>query len=179
MQEEKQTKPIEEEKPEKKKAEEKEKPEEKKQAEKKTDKKIVEKPKKTTAIVNGKDLRISTKYSVAICKMIRAKTIEKAIDMLNQAALFKRPIMTNKMNVGHKPGKGIMAGKYPINTIKEFIRLLKQLQANAIANELELEKYVIFCKANQASRPYRRRGMRFKRTNLFLKLELKKRGGKK
>jgi len=148
--------------------------------EEKKSRKQEEKPKKTTAIVNATDLRISTKYSTAICKMIRNHKIENAVKMLEQVLSFKRPVKTNKMEVGHKSGRGIMAGKYPINAVKEFIRLLKQLQANAIANELEIENYGIFCKADQASRPYRRRGMRFKRTHVTLKLmPIKKKGERK
>ena len=139
---------------------------------KKEEKKIEKNP-KTEAIVNGSDLRISTKYSAAICKMIRGKRIEEAIKLLEEVLAFKRPVKMNKLEVPHKKGKGVMAGRYPINASKEFLRLLKQLQANAIVNELELEKGVLFCKANKASRPYRSGGRQFKRTHLTLKLEIK------
>jgi hypothetical protein len=64
-----------------------------------------------------------------------------------------------------------MSGRYPINALGYFIKSLKSLKANAIANELELEKYIIFCKADVASRPYRRFGKgKFKRTHLTLRL---------
>src|SRR3989344_5062249 len=77
-----------------------------------------------------------------------------------------------KGEIPHRKGD-IMSGRYPIKTAGEFIRLLKSLKSNAIVNELESEKYVIFCKANLASRPYRRFGRaRFKRTNVQLKLIL-------
>ena len=67
-----------------------------------------------------------------------------------------------------------MAGRYPIKAVKEFIRIVKQLNSNAIANNVEPENKVIFCKANVASRPYRRGGTRFNRTHVTLKLEDKK-----
>jgi ribosomal protein L22 len=153
--------------------------------EKKVEKKeIIKGPKKTEAIVKGRNLHISTKHSIAICNLIRNKNIDKAILILEQAEKMKIPIpMTGE--IPHRKGK-IMSGRYPIKAITEFIKLLKGLRANAIMNELELEKYKIFCKSNIASRPYRRFGKgRFKRTHIEMKLILpvkkkkKKSGGKK
>jgi len=126
------------------------------------------KPKKTEAIVNARNLPISTKHSVAICNMIRNKEIDKAISLLEQAELKKIPVPM-RGEIPHK--KGIMSGRYPIGALGHFIKSLKVLKANALVNELELEKYKIFCKANLASRPYRRFGKgKFKRTHLTLKL---------
>jgi hypothetical protein len=71
--------------------------------------------------------------------------------------------------IPHK--KGIMSGRYPVNALGHFIKLLKSLNSNALVNELELEKYKISCKANLASRPYRRFGKgQFKRTHVEIKL---------
>jgi len=154
------------------------KPEEKKQdqkvEEKKPEKKKEEIKKKDYAIVNGNDLPISTKESMDVCSMIRGKTIETALKMLEEVIAFKRVVKMNKREVPHQKGKGVMAGRYPINASNEFIRLLKQLNANAIVNGLEIEKCKIFCKANFASRPYKRGGAKFKRTHVTLKLETKK-----
>jgi len=114
------------------------------------------------------NLSISTKQSIAICNFIRNKNIEKAILELEDAAKMKIPIPM-RGEIPHK--KGIMSGRYPVKSIKEFIRLLKSLKSNAIANELELEKVKIACIANVAARPYRRFGRkRFKRTNVEIKL---------
>jgi len=127
-----------------------------------------EKPKKTEAVVNGKDIPISTKYAVAICNYIRGKNIDNAISMLEKIEKMKKPIPM-KGEISHK--KGIMSGKYPVKAVREFVKLLKSLRANAIVNELELEKYKLFCKADIASRPYRRFGRtRFKRSHVQLKL---------
>lgn len=133
----------------------------------KQDKKEI-KPRKTEAIVNGKDMSISKKHAIAICNFIRGKNIDKAISELEQVIRLKKPIPM-KGEIPHK--KGIMSGRYPINASNAFIRLLKSLKSNAIVNELELEKYKISCKANIASRPYRRFGQgRFKRTHVTIKL---------
>jgi len=127
--------------------------------------------KKTEAVVNGSGLPVSTKHSIAICNFIRGKNIDYAIAILEDVQKFRRAVPM-KGEIPHRKGD-IMSGRYPIKTAGEFIRLLKSLKSNAIVNELESEKYVIFCKANLASRPYRRFGRaRFKRTNVQLKLIL-------
>jgi ribosomal protein L22 len=136
----------------------------------KIEKKVIEAKgaKKIDATVNGRSLHISTKHSMAICNFIRGKNIEWAISELEKAEKMKIAIPM-RGEIPHK--KGMMSGRYPVKAIKEFIRLLKSLKANAIANELELEKVKISCKANIASRPYRRFGRkRFKRTHVEIKL---------
>jgi len=158
------------------------KPEEKKQEqkietkveEKKPEKKKEEIKKKDYALVKGNDLSISTKESMDICSMIRGKNTETAIKMLEEVIAFKRVVKMNKREVPHQKGKGVMAGRYPINATKEFLRLVKQLNANAIVNGLEIEKCKIFCKADFASRPYKRGGAKFKRTHVLLRLEKNK-----
>ncbi len=130
--------------------------------------------KKKIAVVNGMGLRISTKQSVDICNMIRGKKVDNAIELLEEVVNYKRVVKMNTREVGHKKGKGVMAGRYPVTAAKEFIRLLKQLRANALVNEIEYENLVIFCKANKASRPYRRSGTQAKRTHVTLMLEEKK-----
>lgn len=126
-------------------------------------------PKKTEAIVNGRNIPISTKKAIAICNYIRGKNIDNAILMLEEVEKMKRAVPM-KGEIPHRRGR-IMSGRYPVKSVKEVTQLLKSLKSNAIANGLELEKYVIFCKADVASRPYRRFGtMRFKRTHILLKL---------
>jgi len=133
-------------------------------------------PKKNEAVVNGMNLSISTKHSIAICNFIRGKYIDLVIKGLEEVVDKKRAIRM-KGEIPHRKGKRMMSGRYPVKASKEFIKLLKSLKANAIVNELELEKYEIFCKANVAPRPYKSFGQgRFKRTHVTLKLiPLKKR----
>jgi len=136
--------------------------------EKGSESKASESVKKTEAVVNAKSLPISTKHSIAICNMIRGKDIDKAILLLEQAEKKKIPVPM-RGEIPHR--KGIMSGRFPINALGYFIKTLKSLKANALVNELELEKFEIFCKANLASRPYRRFGKgKFKRTHLTVKL---------
>jgi len=135
-------------------------------------------PKKTEAVVNGKNLPISTKKAIAICNLIRNKSIDKATSIMEQAEKMKIAVpMTGE--IPHRKGK-MMSGRYPVKASKHFVLLLKSLRSNALMNELELEKYKIFCKANVAPRPYRRFGKgRFKRTHVELKLIPLGKGSKK
>ena len=119
--------------------------------------------KKTRSFVNVSSLPISTKHSIAVCKFIKGKGIEKAIADLKNVILLKKPVPM-KGEIPHR--KGMMSGRYPKKTAEYFIKLLKGLSANANVNGLEtpvISKAI----ANLASRPYGKFGrVRKKRTHL-------------
>ena len=139
---------------------------------KETKKKKIEGPKKTEAVVNGRDLPISTKHSIAICNFIRGRRVDEAIFILDEVSRFRR-VLPMKGEIPHRKGK-VMSGRYPITAAKLFIKLLRQLSANATVNDIDLETARIECIANRASRPYKRFGsMKFKRTHVTLKLKAK------
>lgn len=132
----------------------------------------IKKTKKSEAIVNGIDLGISTKHAIAVCNFIRNKNIDSAINNLENVKQMKIAIPM-KGEIPHKKGMKFASGsgRYPINAVKEFLRLLNSLRTNAIYNEMELEKFKIFCMANKASRQHKRFGQRkFKRTHVQIKL---------
>ena len=125
--------------------------------------------KKTEAVVNGKDIKISRKHAVALCSFIRNKNIEEAMIKLEDVKKMKIAVPM-KGEIPHRKGD-IMSGRYPINAVKEFLILLKSLKANAVYNEIELEKTKLFCIANIASRPSKRFGQgRHKRVHVQIKL---------
>ncbi|MBU2104886.1 MAG: hypothetical protein KKF67_03915 [Nanoarchaeota archaeon] len=136
------------------------------ESEKKESKKPVQtkpKVKKHEAVVNGSGLPISTKKSIAMCKFIKGKSIEKAIAELEEV-LAKKKALPMKGEYPHQ--KGIMSGGYPKKTSEHFIKLLKNLQANANVNDLE-DPIITESIANLASRPYGRFGRwRKKRTHV-------------
>jgi len=135
--------------------------------------KIVETPKKSEsnkeAIVNGRDLPISTKQSMAISDYIKNKNVDKAIVMLEEVIAFKKPVPMSG-ELPHRKGE-IMSGRYPINASKVFIKLLKGLKANALNLGIEIEDKVLACKCNVAPRPFRKFGRtKFKRTHVTVRL---------
>jgi len=126
-------------------------------------------PKRNEAVVNGRDVHISTKHAVAVCDFIRGKNVDDALNALDEVSKMRHAIRM-KGEIPHRKGK-MMSGRYPLNAVKEFTRLVKNLRANAINHELELEKFRLFCMSNVAARPQRRFGSRrFKRSHVQLKL---------
>ncbi len=153
----------------------KETPQEKQTKEKKPEKKI----KKDEAVVNGSSLPISTKDSVAICKFIKRKSIEKAIEDLEEVLKFKRAIPM-KGEIPHRKGKGMMSGRYPIKPVGFFIKMLKELKSNSNINGVD-DPIIVEAIPNRAARPYGRFGsVKRKRTHVKIKvIEKSKLKGKK
>jgi len=156
-----------------------EKEDEKKQEDKK--KETLPVVKKTEAIIRSRNLPISTKYSAAICKFIKGKTIEKAERDLEQVIVQKIAVPM-KGEIPHRRtaqvGNKKMAGRFPKNASQHFIRLLRNLGANANVNGLE-NPIISEAVANIGERPFGRFGStRKKRTHIFIKvkekLEIKK-----
>lgn len=146
------------------------------QEDKKEEKKTIQKKeiiKKDEAIVNGISLPISTKDSVAICRFIKGKTIEKAIADLEEVLKFKKAIPM-KGEIPHRKGKGIMAGRYPVKPVGYFIKMLKNLGANANVNGME-EGVIVEAVPNRASRPHGRFGsIKRKRTHVLIRVKQRK-----
>jgi len=133
--------------------------EEKKQEiteEKKEEKKVIAKKiKKDYAIVNAKNVPVSTKEAMYVCKFIKFKEIKKAIKNLEDVLKLKKAIPM-KGEIPHRRGK-IMSGRFPRRTSEEFIILLKSLSANADMNEVE-EPVITEAIANKAQRPFGKGG---------------------
>ena len=136
------------------------------------EKKMEEKPRevekkieKEKAVVNGKNLGVSKKQAMAVCRFIKGKSIGQSIKELEDITKMKKALPM-KGEIPHR--KGMMSGRYPIKTCMAFIRLLKSLEANCNINSIE-EPQIYQAKANDASRPYRRFGSRrFKRSHIYI-----------
>ncbi|MFA4953408.1 MAG: uL22 family ribosomal protein [Candidatus Pacearchaeota archaeon] len=148
-------------------------PETSKEAQKVSGKKKVERVKKEEAVVNAKSLPISTLFSIALCKFIKGKKIEKALVDLEEV-LAKKKAVPIKGEYAHKKGKRMTSGKYPKNATEYFIKLIKSLQANSNYNGIE-NPIIVEAIANKASEPYGRFGkVRRKRTHVRLEAREKK-----
>ncbi len=119
------------------------------------------------AVVHGKDLPISTKHAIAICRFIKNNQIEEAISKLEKVALKKKAIPMHG-EVPHR--KGMRGGRYPIKAAKQFIKLLRNLAANVSVNGLDISNVKItVAKADTASSTrYSRRNWKFKRAHVTL-----------
>jgi len=138
-----------------------------KPVEKKLETKKIQKIKKDLAEVNARDLRISTKYAVNICRFIKFKTPERAIENLEKVLERKKPVPM-RGEYPHQKGKGIAGAKYPQNATKVFINLVKSLKANSEVNGLN-NPIISLAISNQASMPRGRFG-KWQRKRTHVKL---------
>ncbi|MEK6840613.1 MAG: uL22 family ribosomal protein [Nanoarchaeota archaeon] len=130
--------------------------------------KAKEKPRKTRAVVNGSDIPVSTKHSIAICRFIKRKKIQKAIEELEMVSMIRKAVPM-KGEIPHRKGR-IMSGRFPEKAAREFIVLLKSLSSNSTYNGLK-NPIIVEAVANIGSRPFGRRGIRRKRTHIKIVAE--------
>lgn len=142
-----------------------EKAEEKKEP-KKEKKVLVKKVVKEKVEVNAKNVPVSTKKAVAMCKAIQGRTIPNAVEYMEKVAAMKLAVPM-KGEIPHRKGN-IMSGRYPIRATKHFISLLKSLEGNAIQHEVE-EPMIHLAIANKGTTTMGRGGRtQKKRTNIKL-----------
>ncbi|MEI6058494.1 MAG: uL22 family ribosomal protein [archaeon] len=135
-------------------------------------KKKVEIKAKESACVRGESLRISPKYAIAICRAIKRKTPEQAIEFLELVLLKKRAIKMTGKEVGHQRSSGVHgmeAGVFPKNASEAFIKLLRQILANALVNQVD-NPFICVAIANNAPEPFRRNGTKGKRAHVYIEV---------
>ncbi|MBU1203627.1 MAG: 50S ribosomal protein L22 [Nanoarchaeota archaeon] len=84
------------------------------------------------ASIHIKGIPISTKDAINIARFIRGKELKITISKLN-TILDKKSSLPHLKYPGstpHKKGK-VMAGSYPLKAIKEMLKLLNSVEANA------------------------------------------------
>jgi ribosomal protein L22 len=128
--------------------------------------------KKEKAIANAYSAHISPKQSKFVCKMIKRKSPEKAIELLEGVIKGKVPVKMTGLEVAHQKGKGISGARFPKTAAKEIMEVIKQLKANATVNGIE-EPVITLAISNQASAPYKKGGRKAKRTHLHFEVREK------
>lgn len=127
------------------------------------------------ATAKGKNLPISTKQSVEICRTIRGKSTKNALALLERVVEQKSAIPYKRYNkdTPHRKGDGIAAGRYPINSCTHIIRLIKEAVANAANKGLNTDKLLIaVINAERAiSKERNKRYQQGRATNINLILE--------
>jgi large subunit ribosomal protein L22 len=122
------------------------------------------------AIVNGKNLGISTKTSVEICNLIRNKTTEQAKKILHRVIEKKQAVPYKRYfkEIPHRKGK-IMTGRFPSKASKTILDLINSAEGNA-QNKGMSSKLIVFHisahKGNAQSRYGRKMGKKAKRTHI-------------
>ncbi len=88
---------------------------------------------------------ISHKHAREVATAVKGLSIEKARDYLQAVINKKRAVAFRryKNQVGHRPDPGMMSGRYPQKTAKEFIKVLDNLEANAEYKGMDLDRLKI------------------------------------
>lgn len=130
------------------------------------------------AIVNAKNLGISTKKSVEICRLLRNKSTEKAKKILERVIEKKEAVPYKRYlhEIPHRKGN-IAAGGYPIKASKIILSLIKNAEANAqnkgMSSNLVIS-HISAHKGERQSRYGRKMGQKAKRTHIKIIVEEKK-----
>ena len=92
-----------------------------------------------------REKKISHKHAREAATAIKGLTIEKARDYMLAVIAKERaiPFRRYKNQVGHKADPGVMAGRYPQKTAKEFIKVLDNLESNAEYKGMDLDRLKI------------------------------------
>jgi large subunit ribosomal protein L22 len=85
---------------------------------------------------------ISHKHAREVAVSIKGLSIEKARDYLIAVIAKKRavPFRRFKNQVAHRSDPGVMSGRYPQKTAKEFIKVLDNLESNAEYKGMDLDR---------------------------------------
>jgi ribosomal protein L22(archaeal)/L17(eukaryotic/archaeal) len=85
---------------------------------------------------------ISHKHAREVAVSIKGLSIEKARDYLIAVIAKKRavPFRRYKNQVAHRADPGVMSGRYPQKTAKEFIKVLDNLESNAEYKGMDLDR---------------------------------------
>ena len=92
-----------------------------------------------------REKNMSHKHAREIAHRIKNMRVEKARDFLQRVTRMQSavPMKRFKNQVGHKSDPGLMAGRYPQKTAKEFLKLLDNLESNAEYKGMDLDRLKI------------------------------------
>tara|TARA_Y100000590_G_scaffold370549_1_gene432460 strand:+ start:7965 stop:8423 length:459 start_codon:yes stop_codon:yes gene_type:complete len=92
-----------------------------------------------------REKKISHKHARETAHAIKGLTIEKARDYLISVVAKDRavPFGRFKNQVGHRSDPGVMSGRYPEKTAKEFLKLLDNLESNAEYKGMDMDRLKI------------------------------------
>jgi large subunit ribosomal protein L22 len=92
-----------------------------------------------------REKNVSHKHAREVALAIKGLSIEKARDYLQNVINKERAVAFKRFNnqVGHKSDPGMMSGRYPQKTAKEFIKALDNLESNAEYKGMDLDRLKI------------------------------------
>ena len=125
--------------------------------------------------INAKDLPLSTKTSVEVCRFLRNKSVKKAQEILQRVIKKEQPVPYKRYikEIPHRKGK-IATGRYPLKVSKEILKLLKGGLASAQNQGLSSDLIISHISSHKAGHQWhfgRKRRRRMKRTHIKIILK--------
>lgn len=108
---------------------------------------------------SGRDIKMSPKAAVEICRAIREMRLDEAKAFLQDVSDKKRavPYKHYKKKVAHKGEiQGWYAGRYPVKASREVLKILNGLEANAEDRGFDTERLKIIHAAANRGRVIKR-----------------------
>ena len=92
-----------------------------------------------------REKEISHKHAREIAVQIKGMSIERARDYLQRVITKESavPFRRYKEKVGHKSDPGVMSGRYPQKSAKEFVKILDNIESNAEYKGMDLDRLKI------------------------------------
>jgi len=92
-----------------------------------------------TSRAMGRELPISPKKAMEVCREIRGKSVEDAKAYLERVIAMDQPVPMRryKTMVAHKRGTG--PGRYPVKVAKQVMKILESAEENAGYKGLDVE----------------------------------------
>jgi large subunit ribosomal protein L22 len=90
-----------------------------------------------------REARVSHKHAREVCRAIKGMMLNQAKQYLKDVEVKKQPVPFTRYRkkLGHRHGlTRAFAGKYPVKTAKQVLRLLESAEANAENKGLDVEK---------------------------------------
>src|SRR3989344_265721 len=131
----------------------------------------------------GRDLPISIKTSVEVCRFIRGRNVVVAKNMLRDVVALKRavPFRRYVLDIGHR--KGMATGRFPKKTSKEILEVLESAETNAQFKGMNGSRlFVAHIAAHKASSPMRggrKRGQSAKKAHVEIILQEREENARK
>lgn len=101
---------------------------------------------KNIARAFGKEIRVSPKHCVEICRELKGKKLEYAKDYLQEVIDMKRavPFKRYKKGIAHRRGLNKWhSGRYPVKAASHIMKLLESAESNAEYKGLNVERLFI------------------------------------
>ena len=104
----------------------------------------------------GRDLPISLKDSVNLCRALKGMRLEDAKDFLEDVIHKRRavPYFRYLDSISHR--KGIGPGRYPVKEAKHILKVLENAEANAENKDLDTDNLYILHIAAHKGRIFKR-----------------------